>query len=177
MITMLKLRTLLYGVVLTSLLMSTSCKLKKQDPNAPQEPEETSVLLIKHLIDLESISFYNRNYSRWANCYKQDSKTCWVCVEKQGILEARGWDELSSLVKNYMEENPKRENVHISRDNFSISVKGTVAWVTFDEHQTSETGQIQELHGVRILELVDKEWKISYMNSYPKPQQQVSSNQ
>ncbi|HQU59665.1 MAG: hypothetical protein KDD02_18580 [Phaeodactylibacter sp.] len=126
--------------------------------------EAAKVLLAK-----ESQYFYQRNFDAWANCYVQDERVRWSCIEKGDVvLEAYGWDKLGPFVGDYLKANPEPIPVQLRRENFQFQPYGEALWVTFDEYQTLD-GQTKALRGVRILEKAKGQWKIIYMNSYPMP--------
>lgn len=123
----------------------------------------------KKLLAKESEYFYQRNFDAWADCYVQDERVRWACIEKGDVvLEAYGWDKLGPFVGDYLKANPEPLPMKLRRENFQFQPYGKALWVTFDEYQTLD-GQTKALRGVRILEEYKGQWKIIYMNSYPMP--------
>jgi hypothetical protein len=51
-----------------------------------------------------------------------------------------------------------------SNSNYRISVKGDMAWLTYDEVKTDKDGTQSPSHELRILEKVDGKWKIVGMS-------------
>lgn len=123
---------------------------------------------IKREIALESEYFYKRDFANWSARYLQDPKVYWSCIEENVILEARGWENLSKFVGDYMKANPQPLLVEIKRDNFKFQQYGNAVWVTFDEYQTTADKKLA-LRGTRIFEKTKDGWKVVYMNSYPQP--------
>lgn len=152
---------LIYPFLLYFFLFSSCRPIESSD-------DSLELTLIKTVIEKESMAFCHRDYQLWATCYKQDDQTFWVHIENNKLLEARGWTELQGFAKEYMKVNPKSRGVHIARDNYHARIADNIAWVTFDEMQIENT-KTRHFRGVRILEKVDKHWKISYVNSYDAP--------
>lgn len=123
---------------------------------------------IKREIALESEYFYKRDFPNWSARYLPDAKVYWACIEENVILEARGWENLSKFVGDYMKANPQPLDVAIKRDNFRFQQYGNAVWVTFDEYQKTAEKNLA-LRGTRIFEKTKDGWKVVYMNSYPQP--------
>jgi hypothetical protein len=124
---------------------------------------------IKKLLDDESTFFYNRQFDKWGSCYVQNNNTYWSCIEKGDVvLEAISWSKIVSFVGGYIADNPTPEIVKLKKENYSFKPYGKAIWVSFDETKTKE-GKSEKFRNTRIVEKVNGQWKIIYMNSYPMP--------
>ncbi len=120
---------------------------------------------INKLIADETTYFYNRQYKMWASCYVQSDYLRWTCAEPELFLNAQGWEQLSTMINNYMTENATPVNFKIVRTAQTITYNGNVAWVGFKALLVTDLGE-SNWNEFRLLEK-NKEgaWQIAYMNS------------
>ncbi|MBC7410524.1 MAG: hypothetical protein H7339_19235 [Arcicella sp.] len=126
-----------------------------QNVTSSEEQDE-----IKKVIADESKFFYVSNIEKWATCYRQTPQTYWARIEKEGVFQKEGWDNIMPFVTNYFKENPKVIKATFKRENYNFrKVNPTYIWVTFDQNRTVSEIKSSSKE-TRILELIKGEWKI-----------------
>jgi hypothetical protein len=132
----------------------------------PMPPSDTDDTLLKHVVEMEAAAFYGGNLDRWQQCYDPQSFVQWVWIENGKTREATDWPALLELAKQDMDKRPA--SLQGARSNFRIRHLDGAAWVYFDETQTRGRAQ-RQMRGVRMLEKVEGEWKITYLSQYEAP--------
>lgn len=135
-----------------------------------QSKQQNETTAIMQVIAAESVAFWNKDFSAWAQCWRQTPyirRVGWWA--SGGITVTEGWQALSDRVKatmlEYPEPNPTALNVR--RENVNLRVEGNMAWVTFDQFGEDTGDSAMDMPGLsretRILEKHDGAWKIVYV--------------
>lgn len=126
---------------------------------------------IMELIAAESVAFWDKDFEAWSLCWLHAPYVrvmgWWA---RGGITVTKGWENLSSRMKQVMTENPEPNPTaaRVRRENIHLRIDGNMAWVTFDQFG-EDTGDVRMdmpglSHETRILEKHNDEWKIVYVN-------------
>jgi len=120
---------------------------------------------IKAVILEETQSFYDRDFDRYAACYKHDESIVDLRAFSTNYSHAVGWEENSSGTKEFLKNNPEPiKNTEVKK-NFNIHVYPNSAWAVFDSEDYDDEGVlVSETIGVNFLEKIDGEWKIVYLS-------------
>lgn len=137
------------------------------------DPEEQSndTKAIMGVIAAESIAFWDKDFEAWSNCWLHEPYIRFMgWWARGGITVIKGWDTLSTRMRELMSESPEANPTasKVRRENISLRIDATTAWVTFDQFGEA-TGDLQMdmpglSHETRILEKHNDEWKIVYVN-------------
>ena len=126
---------------------------------------------IMEVIAAESNAFWDKDFEAWSLCWV---RAPYVRVmgwwARGGVTVIKGWETISSRMKEVMTENPEPNPTasRVRRENINLHIDGNMAWVTFDQFG-EDTGDLQMdmpglSHETRILEKQEGEWKIVYVN-------------
>ena len=125
------------------------------------------------LIKLEHRAYFEKDYDAWQNTYVQkEFLKYWGFWEgyDEKVRQYNSWEELAADKKNrfdgvitaYWDENKVGMNIN----DLNIQIRGDVAWVTFKQvTKDQDTGEsLGEALETKILEKINGEWKIAYLN-------------
>ena len=137
--------------------------------NRDEQPKDAAAIM--DVIAAESVAFWEKDFEAWSRCWLHVSYICltgwWA---RGGITVIKGWETLSSRMKELMEENPAPNPTasKVRRENINLHIDGNMAWVTFDQYG-QDTGDLEMdmpglSHETRILEKHNDDWKIVYVN-------------
>ncbi len=126
---------------------------------------EKDMEAIKAVILEETQSFFDRDFDRYAACYKHDESIVDLRAFSTNYAHVVGWEENSSGTKEYLESNPEPvKNLEVKK-NFDIHVYPNSAWAVFDIEIYDDAGVLaNENIGVNFLEKINGEWKIVYLS-------------
>ncbi len=115
---------------------------------------------VKQVIEDETKYFNLRDYEKWSDCVAKDPMTVFSWTSpfrgENGVFEAKGWKEVSTQTKAYLEKNPVNEDLPKKYD-YQFKVAGNMAYVNFLEGNGT--------HETRVLEKRDGKWKILRMEA------------
>lgn len=153
-------------VFLSIILLNAFCTKKEIDIEKEKEViKETIIEQTKdaYALDLEKIS---ENWVHEPYAFR-------TYAQKNSYTEVIGWENLSSLYKNYKDNHPPIQDEAV-QENWMIRVYGNGAWVTFDQYKKglkAENPDYAPTREFRVLEKTAEGWKIAYLgvidrNSY-----------
>ncbi len=148
-----------YGLTLFALILlaGTSCQ-EKIDIEKEKEA-------IKAVIEEETNGFMDRDFDRMAATFVEDSTNIRLSASKSGFSYYVGWEEISSLYKKYIENNPEPSTYKYVKTNYKIKVYKESAWAIFDEAVYDNEGEfIRKNISVQFLEKVNDKWRIVYFS-------------
>ena len=120
---------------------------------------------IKAVILEETQSYWDRDFERYAACYKHDESIVDLRANSTNYYHVVGWEENSSGTKENLKNNPEPVKNTEVKKNFDIHVFPNSAWVIFETEIYDEEGKLaSEDIGVNFLEKIDGEWKIVYLS-------------
>ena len=131
-----------------------------------QQTEENA---IRQVIEGETDAWLERNYDKWAEHWAHTPYAYFSVTMNEYIEFADGWDEISSHMKQSMEQNPPVEGeMNVDRSDWHYKVTDNLAWTRFNQ----STNNGVTLKEQRVLEKMDGQWKIINMttvnpSSYP----------
>ncbi len=89
-------------------------------------------------------------------------------IRSTGVTIVRGWSRISEAIQRFFASNPTNRNGTFEHRNHAISVRGDMAWVTFDQfgYPLGDEPFLVSPHQfeTRILERGADGWKIVYLN-------------
>ena len=120
---------------------------------------------IKAVILKETQSYFDKDFERFAACYKHDESIVDLRVYSTNYTHDVGWEGKSSGMKDFMKNNPEPiKNGEVNK-NFDIQVYAESAWAIFDNEIYDDEGKLEYINiGVNFLEKIDGEWKIVYLS-------------
>ena len=120
---------------------------------------------IKAVILEETQSYYDKDFERYAACYKHDESIVDLRAFSTSYSHGVGWEDKSSGMGNYMKNNPEpMKNTEVKK-NFDIHVYQESAWAVFDNDIYDDEGKLVDIDiGVNFLEKIEGEWKIVYLS-------------
>ena len=119
---------------------------------------------IMEVIAAESVAFWDKDFEAWSRCWLHAPAArvmgWWA---RGGVTVIKGWEAISSRMKEVMTENPEPNPTaaKVRRENINLHIDGNMAWLTFDQYG-EDTGDVQmDMPGLsretRILEKQDGE--------------------
>ena len=143
------------------------------------EKEKEAIIAV---IETETDAFLSKDFERLAATYVQDETNIRLSANKSGYNFYVGWEELGSLFKEYIENNPDPSKDTYEKTNYKIKVYMKSAWVINDETVYDSDGEIRMMMiEVRFLEKVNGEWRIVYLSvvdtiSYDKVEKNIQTS-
>ncbi len=129
-------------------------------PVFAQQKAMSEEAAIKKVIENETMYFKQRNFDKWAECVAHDPMTYYTWTTpfagENSVFEARGWEEVSTAFKGFMEKWPADDSPS-NKDRYHFKINGNMAYVTFLEDNRTES--------VRVLEKKDGQWRILRMEA------------
>jgi hypothetical protein len=126
---------------------------------------------LMQLIEKETQNFYKKDYTNWSTCFVHTNTLHWICVEPDISLRAKGWEDLSKFVQDWMQSNPKPMDYVQSKftlQNIKMQLSPTMAFVNYESSNLNEDGKTMRYTlESRTLIKEAKDWKILSMCSYP----------
>lgn len=154
-------------------LFLASCRAgveKKDDLSVITTNAEDSVGILK-AIEMETRNFYKKDHAAWSKSYVQNDKVFWICVEPEVSLRAKGWNDLSKFVAEWMKANPEPMDYEKSKfetTRIHLEIKGEMAFVTLQGSNLAEDEKTTRYTmGSRTMVKENGDWKILAMSSYP----------
>ena len=116
-------------------------------------------------IEAETSAFLSRNVDALCDCWVQEPYLQHTTILPYcGVVQVTGITELRNHFSSHFRNEPPLNIEHsaIVRDNWQCIVRGSMAWVTFEQRSTS--GSARHMSGLqmhtRILEKVSESWKL-----------------
>lgn len=120
---------------------------------------------IKAVILEETQSYYDRDFERYAACYKHDESIVDLRAYSTNYAHSVGWEAQGPGMKDFMINNPEPVKNTEVKKNFDIHVYPNSAWAVFDSEDYDDEGVlVSETIGVNFLEKIDGKWKIVYLS-------------
>ena len=139
------------------LLAGASCQEK-----IDIEKEKAAIIAV---IEEETNAAYDADFDRLSATYVQDETNIDLRASKSGYSYDVGWEESSSVFKEWYENNPDPVKNNEVKKNYKIKVYPESAWAVFDNENYNDEGELTgKAIGVNFLEKVDGEWKIVYLS-------------
>jgi len=113
----------------------------------------------------ETQSFCDKDFERYAACYKHDESIVDLRANSINYYRVDGWETNSMGMREFMHNNPEPfKNMEVKK-NFYIQVYPDCAWAIFDNEIYDEEGKLADVDiGVNFLEKIDGDWKIVYLS-------------
>jgi len=143
------------NIINLSLLLIGSIGLGSCENNNPVT-DKTAIL---ELLKSETETFAQGNFEEWATHWKQSPDILLTYTMNNTSNTAVGWQQLSGIIKNAMDNMGKVESPNFSREFHTVQIDGNMAWAHFTQTDTLD-GIPTRKHESRILERVGKDWKI-----------------
>ena len=116
-------------------------------------------------IENETNSHLARDIDQHSKSFLQDESLVMLFAGKESYEYYDGWDNISSVYKEYYEDSPSPITDKYQFTNYKIKVYKESAWAVYDEISNNSEGEfLGKNTSVRILEKVDGEWKIVYLS-------------
>lgn len=139
------------------LFAGTSCEEK-----IDIEKEKEAIIAA---IENETNSHLARDIDQHSKSFLQDESLVMQFAGKEDYEAYNGWENISSLYKEYYEDSPSPSTDKYQFTNYNIKVYKESAWAVYDETSHNSEGEfLGKNTSVRILEKVDGEWKIVYLS-------------
>ena len=133
---------------------------------------EDSTAIMK-AIRLEHRAYFEKDYETWQSTYVQENYLkywgYWEGYDEK-VRQYNSWEEVSDdkkkrfdgVITAYWDENAVGMNI----SDLNIQIRGDVAWVTFKQKSFDQsTGALLgEALETKIMERIDGNWKIAYLN-------------
>jgi hypothetical protein len=131
----------LYFIIIASIL---SCK--------PSMDESTN---IKKLIEKESATWRSGDSKAHASCWHIQPYSKILISTADGTTIDVPPNKMIEISENTLAPGGSSENT-----NYKISINKKTAWVSHDEVSTAKDGKKTYSYEIRLLEKIDKEWKL-----------------
>lgn len=169
---MLKLLLFSFFTVITLISSCSRNNTNTSKESAAVIPSRTEdSLAILKAIETETRNFYKKDHAAWSKSYVQNDKVYWICVEPDVSLRAKGWNDLSKFVADWMKANPNPMDYEKSKfvtTKVNMEMNGDMAFVTLQGSNLNEDGKTTRYTmGSRTMIKENGEWKILAMSSYP----------
>jgi hypothetical protein len=150
----------LISLIVLGFLAGTSCQ-EKIDIEKEKEA-------IKAVIEGEIKASFDGDYETWTTFFVHEPYTFWLQASQGGYSSWKGWEEISSNVKDFIKPDRAGSVIHEGNYDYTIRVYKEAALVTFkskitfiEEDESFEGDGIE----VRSMEKQDGEWKITYLGT------------
>jgi hypothetical protein len=165
-------RKLFYALIAFSLMPVTSCQ---QKIDIVKEEEA-----IKAVIEGEIKASFNGDYETWESFFAHEPYTYWLQANNETYVSWKGWEEISSQMKQYVKPDRKGSITYEGNSDYTISVYQESALAVFKCKFSIEADEYLGLE-VRALEKKDGEWKITYLgtvysSTYEKEEVEAEAN-
>ena len=145
----------LFFLILGSLLISVQTFSQAADQEA-----------IKKTCLAETQAFYNRDYNSWASYHVQsaDEQLNWNKPDSSFGFQS-GWNEISKGMEDWF-KTAEKDNSKISSDNFTIVIRGNMAFAAYNANAVNINGTIKHSRENRTLLKINNQWKILAVEAY-----------
>lgn len=137
--------------------------LNQQDAKPIKVNVEIEKSKIIACLNNETKSAFARKYNEWTQhwIHRDDISKTYINYVDGNFSESIGWEEISSFVKFFLEENPNPEPPPKLLDDINVRFYNNGAWVNYE--------QMDSLRGLkresRLMEKQDGKWKIAGMHT------------
>lgn len=153
-----------WPVITLLVLFATSCQQE-----VGLEKEKEAILAV---LQEEAAAVAASDFDRFRATHVQDGMETRVELGIYGYNIYQGWEEVGTLMKDYLEGNQMKDPVN-RKENVRIKVSGHSAWLTCDNiWNMGSGGSKTEQNNLLIvfLEKIEGKWKISFAAYYSKPE-------
>jgi hypothetical protein len=130
-------------------------------PKVDMAKEETA---IKAVIEGEINASFNGEYDTWTTFFVHESNVIWMQATNEKFWYWKGWDEISSQMKNYVVPERKGTIKFEGNSDYLFRINGHSALVNFTARFISK-GVLGVGCEVRALEKQQGVWKIVYLGT------------
>ena len=149
-------------IIATVLLMFAAVTFCQNSSNMEKEKEA-----IKAVIEEETNAFKDRDLDRVKATYLMDETTTRLNTTS-GFNLMEGWETLGSGFSEFLKDNPEPVKNTEVKSNYRIKLYNDCAWVIFDEEVPNvESGSMDKVLGLNLLEKVEGNWKIVFLGRIP----------
>jgi len=123
---------------------------------------------IKSVIEGEIKASFDGDYNTWVKFFVHEPYVLWMQESKEVYSCWKGWQEISTSMKNYVKPERKGTMIHNGNSDYIIKLYGNEAFVTFKCKSTkisNEQSTPVEAWEARFLENQSGSWKITYLSS------------
>ena len=156
-------RRYLWPLFAILLLAGTSCQQNI-------EKEKEAILAV---LQEEAEASVSKDIERLFAVHVKDSLESRMELGIYGYNTFRGWDEVQTLIGDFMEGDMQLENPVNHKENMILKVAGKSAWLTCDNiWEWTVDGHSGGYNNIQILflEKIKGDWKISFSAYYTKPE-------
>ena len=149
-------------LVLIVIVFFTCPSLKGQTANAKEESA------IKAVIEGEIKASFAGDYNTWTSFFVQEPYLVWMQASKEMNVCWKGWQEVSTNVKNAFKPERKGSIIHNGNSDYTIRFYNNGAFVTFKcKFTTISNGQSNQFESTeaRLLENQSGKWGIAYLST------------
>lgn len=133
--------------------------------------EEAEIIAV---INSETQTFMDADFDAWATKWVQDARAQTICVSSIGKSAISGWQLVASHMRHALAHGGGCGMLRFHQDNFQITIDNQTAWAVFDQWAEDKDGGTWDSFETRILERVDGQWKIVYMQFMEKHYNRVA---
>lgn len=121
---------------------------------------------IKKLCLAETQAYNNFDYDTWASYHVQsaDEQLSWNNADGSFGFQS-GWEEISKGMKDWFKTATK-EKLKQSNDNFMFTIRGDIAFVSYNTTSQNADGKTTKLRDYKTLLNVKGQWKILAVQAY-----------
>ena len=123
---------------------------------------------IKAVIEGEIKASFDGDYIGWASFFVHEPYVVWMQSWKDGYGSWKGWQDISTAVKQWVKPERKGTIIHNGNSDYTIRIYQNAASASFkcrsariSEGQNKETEAME----FRVLEKHDGTWEIAYLSS------------
>jgi DNA-binding CsgD family transcriptional regulator len=132
-------------------------------PSATDEEDRRAIIAA---LDEQLDGFLAKDFDRWSSALLHEPRfRYWLWQRSGGLTLREGWETQARLMREAMTQYPGPNRSVVRRENVSISIRGDMALVTFDQHGT-RTGDAFDLTGLqkemRVMERHDGRWLVAF---------------
>ena len=96
---------------------------------------------LKAVVVGETDAYIEKDYQKWASYWDHGSDVLRLDVSKEGFAQTRGWDKSGGNLESFFKENPEPITSTFVNSNYLIFYDVNLAWVSFDQTWTSQSGE------------------------------------
>lgn len=158
----------LLSVVLLFLLC-VSCEDSSQKAQMDQASIEKEKAAIRKVIENETKSFFNRDYTAWAKNYAHTDYAFQAWSNRDGTFDANvGWTDIDDKLGKYISDNPEKTHPDVERKNMLFKFfDKDLAYLIWDQFNSDvDRKNFHHSKEVRLMQKLDGEWKIVCVSAF-----------
>lgn len=124
---------------------------------------QTDQEAIKSLLYNETVGFFKRDKTRWADCWAHTPYISFAANLYGGDFTLiKGWDNMEKQFRSQFNSKRPADNVTVKNSNYTIHQNGNMAFVWYDQTLLDSHGKTDSKES-RVVEKIGGKWKIIHV--------------